>query len=106
MKSNFKLESVIESLGYNPKYSPKVDKKSILNKLSSGEISAEEAVKLLKEWQKWKEHIENTKMAKFEVPSIKKFEFLANLEYAYVALYGTKLPFKCITYEFNDRVKI
>lgn len=44
-----KLESVIESLGYNPKYTPKVDKKSILNKLSSGEISAEEAVKLLKE---------------------------------------------------------
>lgn len=43
-----KLESVIESLGYNPKYSPKTDKKTILNKLSSGEISAEEAVKLLK----------------------------------------------------------
>ena len=26
----------------------------------------------LKECQKWKEHIENTKMAKFEVPSIKE----------------------------------
>ena len=26
----------------------------------------------LKEYQKWKEHIENTKMAKFEVPSIKE----------------------------------
>ncbi len=44
-----KLEDVIEALGYNAKYSPKIDKKSILNKLSSGEISAEEAVKMLKE---------------------------------------------------------
>ena len=26
----------------------------------------------LKEYQKWKEHFENTKMAKFEVPSIKE----------------------------------
>lgn len=44
-----KLENVIEALGYNAKYTPKVDKKSILNKLSSGEITAEEAVKMLKE---------------------------------------------------------
>ena len=26
----------------------------------------------LNEWHKWKEHIGNTKMAKFEVPSIKE----------------------------------
>ena len=30
----------------------------------------------LKECQKWKEHIENTKMAKFEVPSIKDRDFM------------------------------
>ncbi|MCT4660982.1 MAG: DUF2089 domain-containing protein [Tissierellales bacterium] len=44
-----KLESLIESLGHNPKYESKVNKKEILEKLSSGEISAEEAVKLLKD---------------------------------------------------------
>jgi len=44
-----KLESVIEALGYNAKYAPKVDKKEVLSKLSSGEITAEEAVQLLKE---------------------------------------------------------
>lgn len=44
-----KLENVIESLGYNAKYTPKVDKKEVLAKLSAGEITAEEAVKLLKE---------------------------------------------------------
>lgn len=44
-----KLENVIESLGYNAKYGPKVDKKEVLAKLSAGEITAEEAVKLLKE---------------------------------------------------------
>lgn len=44
-----KLENVIESLGYNSKPPTKVDKREILNKLSSGEITAEEAVKLLKE---------------------------------------------------------
>ncbi len=44
-----KLENVIEALGYTAKYTPKVNKKEILAKLSSGEISANEAVKLLKE---------------------------------------------------------
>lgn len=44
-----KLENVIEALGYNAKYTPKVDKKEILAKLSAGEISAEEAIKMLKE---------------------------------------------------------
>ena len=44
-----KLENVIEALGYSPKYSvPVVNKKEILEKLSSGEISSEEALKLLK----------------------------------------------------------
>ena len=44
-----KLEDVIEALGYSPKYSvPVVNKKEILEKLSSGEISSEEALKLLK----------------------------------------------------------
>ncbi|RKD32065.1 DUF2089 domain-containing protein [Thermohalobacter berrensis] len=44
-----KLENVIKALGYDAKYTPKVDKKEILAKLSSGEITAEEAVKLLKD---------------------------------------------------------
>ncbi|WDV45873.1 DUF2089 domain-containing protein [Clostridiaceae bacterium M8S5] len=44
-----KLENVIEALGYTAKYSPKVDRKDVLAKLSAGEISADEAVKLLKE---------------------------------------------------------
>lgn len=44
-----KLENVVEALGYSAKYGPKVDKKEILSKLSAGEITAEEAVKLLKE---------------------------------------------------------
>lgn len=44
-----KLENVIEALGYNAKYSPKPDKKEVLAKLSKGEISADEAVKMLKE---------------------------------------------------------
>lgn len=44
-----KLEDVIEALGYSPKYTvPKVDKKEILEKLNKGEISSEEAIKLLK----------------------------------------------------------
>jgi hypothetical protein len=44
-----KLENVIEALGYTAKYTPKVDRKEVLAKLSAGEITAEEAVKLLKE---------------------------------------------------------
>lgn len=44
-----KLENVIESLGYNPKYTvPNVNKKEVLEKLSNGEITSEEAIKLLK----------------------------------------------------------
>jgi len=43
-----KLENVIEALGYSPKYTiPKVDKKQVLSKLNSGEITSEEALKLL-----------------------------------------------------------
>ena len=34
-----------------------------------------------REYQNWKAHIENTKIAKFEVPS--QFKFLENLEYIY-----------------------
>ncbi len=44
-----KLEQLVESLGYNPKYDSKSNKKEILDKLSAGEISADEAVQLLKE---------------------------------------------------------
>lgn len=44
-----KLESVIESLGYSPRREPKYDKIEILNKLNEGLITAEEAVRLLKE---------------------------------------------------------
>ncbi len=44
-----KLEDVISALGYSPKYAePKVDRKEVLERLSRGEISSEEAVKLLK----------------------------------------------------------
>lgn len=43
-----KLEDVIQTLGYSPKYTePKVNKKEILEQLSKGEISSEEAIKLL-----------------------------------------------------------
>ncbi len=44
-----KLEDVIETLGYKPRYNePKVDKKEILKRLDEGEITSEEAIKLLK----------------------------------------------------------
>ncbi len=43
-----KLENVIEALGYSPKYTePKIDKKEILRKLDIGEITSEEALKML-----------------------------------------------------------
>lgn len=43
-----KLENVIEALGYSVKESqPVVDKKEVLNKLNNGEITSEEAIKLL-----------------------------------------------------------
>lgn len=44
-----KLENVIEALGYNPKYNEsEINKKEILERLNKGEISSEEALKLLK----------------------------------------------------------
>lgn len=44
-----KLEDVIQALGYSPKVTTvNIDKKAILEKLKNGEISPEEAVKLLK----------------------------------------------------------
>jgi hypothetical protein len=44
-----KLEDVIKSLGYNPKYNePAINQKEILTKLKDGEISTEEAIRLLK----------------------------------------------------------
>lgn len=43
------LDSVIEALGYNPGSSEEtVNKKEVLEKLSKGEITSEEALKLLK----------------------------------------------------------
>lgn len=42
-----KLENIINELGYSPKPTSKLDKKEILAKLSRGEITADEAVKLL-----------------------------------------------------------
>ncbi len=43
-----KLENVIESLGYSPKYEEKkIDKKEILRRLDIGEITSEEALKML-----------------------------------------------------------
>lgn len=43
-----KLENVIEALGYSSKpIKPVVDKKEILKKLNNGEITTEEALKLL-----------------------------------------------------------
>lgn len=43
-----KLENVITALGHSPKPVSDVNKKEILEKLSKGEITAEEAVDLLK----------------------------------------------------------
>lgn len=43
-----KLENVIQALGYSPKYTEtQVNKKSVLEKLSKGEITSDEAIKLL-----------------------------------------------------------
>lgn len=44
-----KLENVIKSLGYPAKKTTTTNKKEILSQLSKGEITAEEAVHLLKE---------------------------------------------------------
>ncbi|WP_353893777.1 DUF2089 domain-containing protein [Proteinivorax hydrogeniformans] len=50
-----RLEGVIESLGYRPEPIPKVDpataekRKKVLDALNNGDITAEEAVELLKE---------------------------------------------------------
>jgi len=43
-----KLEELIRALGYVVDETPKVNKKEILDKVSSGDITAEEAIKLLK----------------------------------------------------------
>lgn len=44
-----RLEDVIEALGYSPKYAePTIDKTEIIRKLSDGEITSEEALKLLR----------------------------------------------------------
>lgn len=44
------LDNVIEALGYKTEpQEPKVNKKEVLEKLSNGEISADEALSLLKE---------------------------------------------------------
>lgn len=44
-----RLEDLISALGYSPKYSqPEIDKKEILDRLDRGEITSEEALKLLK----------------------------------------------------------
>lgn len=44
-----RLEDLIKGLGHNPKYNEaEIDKQSILEQLDRGEISSEEALKLLK----------------------------------------------------------
>lgn len=44
-----KLEDLIEAMGYRPKYSePKINQKEVLERLNKGEISSEEAIKLLR----------------------------------------------------------
>lgn len=44
-----KLEDVIQTLGYSPKYNePKANQKEVLEKLSRGELSSEEAIEILK----------------------------------------------------------
>jgi len=44
-----RMEDLIEALGYKPKYSePKINQKEILEKLNNGEISSEEAIRLLR----------------------------------------------------------
>ncbi len=44
-----KLEDTIKALGHSPKYTSTINKKEVLEKLSTGEITSEEAVKLLKD---------------------------------------------------------
>ena len=45
-----RLEDLIKALGYSPKYTEvKIDKKEILDRLDRGDITAEEALKLLKD---------------------------------------------------------
>lgn len=43
-----RLEGVISSLGYKVEYKQEVDRKEILEKLKNGDISTDEAIKLLK----------------------------------------------------------
>ncbi|AEM79023.1 hypothetical protein SAMN04244560_01555 [Thermoanaerobacter thermohydrosulfuricus] len=44
-----KLDNLIAALGYEVERRPTVDKKEVLKKLESGEITVQEALKLLKE---------------------------------------------------------
>ncbi len=44
-----KLDDIITALGYSPAKKPEVDKKKIVSMLEKGEITAEEAITLLKE---------------------------------------------------------
>ncbi|WP_299090869.1 DUF2089 domain-containing protein [uncultured Metabacillus sp.] len=44
-----KLNEIIEALGYSDRTKPKVDKKKVISMLDAGEITAEEAIQLLKE---------------------------------------------------------
>lgn len=44
-----KLDDIITSLGYTTNKKPEVDKKKIVSMLEKGEITAEEAIQLLKE---------------------------------------------------------
>lgn len=44
-----KLNDIISALGYEPKKKNEVDEKKVVTMLENGEITAEEAIKLLKE---------------------------------------------------------
>lgn len=44
-----KLDEIISALGYSTQKKPEIDKKKIVTMLEKGEISAEEAIELLKE---------------------------------------------------------
>ena len=43
-----RLDTIISSLGYQPEYKKESNKKIILEKLTNGDISTEEAIRLLK----------------------------------------------------------
>src|SRR5699024_43761 len=43
-----RLETIISSLGYEPEYNNKDDKKDVLEKLKNGDITTDEAIRLLR----------------------------------------------------------